>query len=81
MRPSEGHDPRLPLRPRPGAARGAFLHELGIVAPSFGIIQIDINAVHRRTGNADTEVTLCDHNCTVTVDGRPTGGRYTCPAG
>jgi hypothetical protein len=50
------------------------------VAPSFGIIQIDVNPVHRQAGNADTEVTLCDHNCTVTVGGRPTGGRYTCPA-
>lgn len=80
MRRSDGHDQRLPLGPRPGAARGAFLHELGIVAPSFGIIQIDINPVHRRAGDADTEVTLCDHNCTVTVGGRPTGGRYTCPA-
>jgi hypothetical protein len=73
-------DLRLPLEPRRGAIPGAFLQELGIVAPGFGIIQIDINPVHRRAGSFDTEVTLCDHNCTVTIDGRPTGGHYSCPA-
>jgi hypothetical protein len=72
--------PDLPLTPRRDRATGAFVRDLGMVASSFAIVQIDINPVHRRRGDVDTEVTLCDHNCTVVVDELPTGGRYTCPA-
>ncbi|MEV8597798.1 radical SAM protein [Streptomyces sp. NPDC052012] len=73
----------LPLVPRPGPGRAAgdFVRRLGLVASAFSVVQIDINAVTRRGKDGeDAEVTLCDHNCTQSVRGRPTGGHYTCPA-
>jgi hypothetical protein len=56
---------------------GTFVRDLGVVSDAFATIQIDLNVVSRDTGG---EITLCDHNCTTTVDGTPTGGSYTCPA-
>lgn len=53
---------------------------LGLVASSFATIQIDLNAVHRETGGSVTEATFCDHNCTTSVNGVPSGGKYDCPA-
>jgi hypothetical protein len=65
---------RDPARPTP------FVRELGLVAPAFATIQIDLNPVSRQSDGGRFEVTLCDHNCTTEVDGVPTGGHYTCPA-
>jgi hypothetical protein len=75
----QGQD-RLPLVPRDGAAIGEFAHGLGLVASGFAAVQIDINPVRRRQHGVNLEVTLCDHNCTESVHGVATGGRYTCPA-
>jgi hypothetical protein len=57
---------------------GGLVSSLGLVAPTFATIQIDLNVVH--ANNTGLEVTWCDHNCTVAVDGTPSGGSYTCPA-
>jgi hypothetical protein len=71
---------RLPLGPRDGAVLGEFVRGLGLVASGFAAVQIDINPVRRRHEDVSLEVTLCDHNCTESVHGEATGGRYTCPA-
>ena len=55
-----------------------LVRSLGLVARSFATIQIDLNVVH--TNPMGSEITLCDHNCTVAVGGVPSGGNYTCPA-
>jgi hypothetical protein len=70
----------FPLLQHRGAhhADGGFVRALGLVASTFGAVQIDLNVVHRTDDS--TEITLCDHNCTTTVDGIPSGGSYTCPA-
>ena len=46
----------------------------------FNGIQIDVVVVKKQTSEGCTESPLCDHNCVKEVDGRPTGGKYNCPA-
>jgi hypothetical protein len=53
---------------------------LGLVSDAFATIQIDLNVVHRTDPGGASEMTLCDHNCVVEVDGVSTGGNYCCPA-
>lgn len=57
-----------------------LLASMGVVRNVFAAIQVDIQPIFRAVGNARAEVTMCDHNCTVAVDGVATGGHYTCPA-
>ncbi|HUP60768.1 MAG TPA: hypothetical protein VNA69_10155 [Thermoanaerobaculia bacterium] len=59
---------------------GSLVLGLGLVANAFGTVQIDLNVVHKITEGRLSEITLCDHNCTIHVDGIATGGNYTCPA-
>ena len=56
------------------------LRRLGIVRSAFAAIQIDVNPVSKKTDSGYRDVTLCDHNCTVAVNGHLTGGQYICPA-
>lgn len=63
--------------PDPGPGR---VVELGLVADAFATVQIDLNVVQRAGDGRASEITLCDHNCVVAVDGVPTGGHYSCPA-
>jgi hypothetical protein len=70
----------LLARREPTAPPGSFVHRLGLVAPAFATIQIDLNPVSRSADGGRAEITLCDHNCTAEVHGTATGGRYTCPA-
>jgi hypothetical protein len=54
---------------------------LGLVANAFATIQIDLNVVQKVVvEEIQTEITLCDHNCTTHVGYHATGGNYTCPA-
>ena len=64
-----------PVAGAPGMVTG-----LGLVADAFATIQIDLNVVHRQDAAGPSEMTLCDHNCVIEVDGVPTGGNYCCPA-
>lgn len=56
------------------------LSSYGLAPTSDAAVQIDITAVLRRVGPELVETYLCDHNCTISHRGRPTGGHYNCPA-
>jgi hypothetical protein len=59
---------------------GDRLADYGLL-PATGVgVQIDLTAVTRRAGDLLVDGYLCDHNCTITHRGRPTGGHYNCPA-
>lgn len=69
-----------PPRPEIRRLTDMSLVELGIVSSAFATVQIDLNVVRSVASDDTPELTLCDHNCTTTVQGVPTGGSYTCPA-
>jgi hypothetical protein len=56
------------------------LDAYGLLPQGDSAIQIDITAVLRRDESGLVETYLCDHNCTISHQGRPTGGHYNCPA-
>lgn len=56
------------------------LAEYGLLPTAGAAVQIDITAVLRQHGDALVETYLCDHNCTITHEGKQTGGHYNCPA-
>ena len=63
------------------AASGAIdLDAYGLSPHGQSAIQIDITAVLRRGERGLVETYLCDHNCSISHRGRPTGGHYNCPA-
>jgi hypothetical protein len=64
----------------PRTDRRSALHRYGLAPTSAGAVQIDITAVLRRAGDGLVETYLCDHNCTISHRGLPTGGHYNCPA-
>ncbi len=77
-------DTSLPSSPSDFPAPDAAATRLrcsGAVSDGFGGIQYDLNSAWRRlpTG-AQMNAHLCDHNCTIQVDGVTTGGNYICPA-
>jgi hypothetical protein len=58
----------------------SLLAAYGLLPSIRAAIQIDVTAVLRRQGHELVETYLCDHNCTITHKGAPTGGHYNCPA-
>jgi hypothetical protein len=64
----------------PHAAVSQRLLDFGLVSPVFAGIQVDTNAALKRQNGTLIDGELCDHNCTVSVNGVPTGGSYQCPA-
>src|SRR4051795_7417970 len=62
------------------ALTSTHLADYGLLPTAGAAVQIDITAVLRQHGDALLETYLCDHNCTITYDGKQTGGHYNCPA-
>jgi hypothetical protein len=56
------------------------IRQFGMATNHFAGIQFDVNVVAQRIGAGLREAHLCDHNCTLLVNGNPTGGQYDCPA-
>jgi hypothetical protein len=58
-----------------------LLQRAGAIGACYAGVQYDLNSTWRRLRSGEfVGAHLCDHNCTLQVDGVATGGNYLCPA-